>query len=80
MSGVNSLRIYAADLGGDGFDNIVDIGDDGDGLPTREEVRYGTSDLFVGSGNDGVEDGEEVEAGRNPAVSEPVVIQLLINE
>jgi len=65
------------DTDGDGAGDVCDNDDDNDGLSDMEENILGTDLLIKDSDGDGVEDGIEVEQGRNPAVNEAVIIQII---
>jgi len=62
----------------DPFDQLDPDGDeDGDGLTNQEEVTLGTDINEPDTDNDNMEDGDEVDVGRNPLLNEPVLITII---
>lgn len=50
-----------------------------DGLSNLQEYQLGTNPIAVDSDSDGVNDGDEVTQGRNPAVNEPAIVSIIDN-
>lgn len=50
---------------------------DGDQLSNLEEFRHGSDPDVVDSDHDSLDDGAEVQIGRNPALNEPAVINVI---
>ena len=62
----------------DPFDNLDPYGDeDGDGLTNLVEVELGTDINDPDTDNDNMEDGDEVDVGRNPLLNEPALIVII---
>lgn len=55
----------------------AELDKDSDGLTNIEEFRLGTDVNLSDTDGDGVNDGEEVEKGRNPALNEPALIRII---
>jgi cysteine-rich repeat protein len=63
---IDALEPSGQDTDGDGDEDPFDPDDDGDGLPTADELDLGTDPLDPDTDGGGLTDGEEVDAGSDP--------------
>ena len=68
-----------ADLDDDDIGDVCDTDIDGDGLITDQESTYSTDPYNSDTDGDGINDGNEVALGRNPAFNEAVPVVTIIN-
>jgi hypothetical protein len=63
---IDALEPSGQDTDGDGDEDPFDPDDDGDGLPTADELALGTDPLDPDTDGGGLTDGDEVAAGSDP--------------
>ncbi len=63
---IDALEPSGQDTDGDGDEDPFDPDDDGDGLPTADELELGTDPLNPDTDGGGLSDGDEVAGGTDP--------------
>ncbi len=76
-SGEHPVQQVESDFDGDGDPDATDPDDDNDNLSDVEEAAYGTDPLKADTDGVGINDGDEVNAGRNPLVNEAAVLMII---